>query len=38
VLLTSGVHGNVVRFRFPLTIEDALFDEAIGILERAVVG
>jgi 4-aminobutyrate aminotransferase len=33
LLLVCGVHGNVVRFLFPLTIQDAVFDEALGILE-----
>jgi 4-aminobutyrate aminotransferase len=37
LLLTCGVHANVIRFLFPLTIEDLVFDEALGILERALV-
>jgi 4-aminobutyrate aminotransferase len=37
LLLSCGVHGNVIRFLFPLTIEDAVFDEALGILETAIV-
>lgn len=36
VLLTCGVYGNVVRFLAPLTIEIALFDEAMDILERSI--
>ena len=36
LLLTCGVRSNVVRFLYPLTIEDAVFDEALGILERAL--
>ncbi|MBA5689718.1 4-aminobutyrate--2-oxoglutarate transaminase [Rugamonas apoptosis] len=36
ILLTCGVYGNVVRFLFPLTIGDALFDEALDILESAM--
>lgn len=32
ILLTCGVDANVVRFLFPLTIEDAVFDEAMEIL------
>lgn len=36
LLLTCGVHGNVIRFLFPLTIEDAVFDEALGILDAAL--
>jgi 4-aminobutyrate aminotransferase len=41
LLLVCGVYSNVVRFLFPLTIHDAVFDEAVGILEdviREVVG
>ena len=36
ILLTCGVHGNVVRFLAPLTIPDAVFDEALDILEESV--
>jgi 4-aminobutyrate aminotransferase len=36
LLLTCGVHGNVMRFLFPLTIEDAVFDEGLAILEQAL--
>ena len=36
ILLTCGVNANVVRFLFPLTIEDAVFDEAMGIMEAAL--
>ncbi len=36
ILLTCGVDANVVRFLFPLTIPDALFDEALGILKDAL--
>jgi 4-aminobutyrate aminotransferase len=35
-LLICGVHGNVIRFLFPLTIQDAVFDEALGILEHVL--
>jgi 4-aminobutyrate aminotransferase-like enzyme len=38
VLLTCGVYGNVLRFLFPLTIQEAVFDEALSILERAIAG
>jgi len=38
LLLTCGVYGNVVRFLFPLTISDALMDEALEILEAALRG
>jgi 4-aminobutyrate aminotransferase len=33
LLLVCGVYSNVVRFLFPLTIQDAVFDEALSILE-----
>ncbi|WP_228876126.1 4-aminobutyrate--2-oxoglutarate transaminase [Paraburkholderia saeva] len=33
LLLTCGVYSNVIRFLFPLTIQDAVFDEALAILE-----
>ncbi|KMJ52100.1 4-aminobutyrate aminotransferase [Vogesella sp. EB] len=36
ILLTCGVYGNVVRFLFPLTIEDAIFDEALQKLVAAI--
>ncbi|CAN7643363.1 4-aminobutyrate--2-oxoglutarate transaminase [Pseudorhodoferax sp. LjRoot39] len=36
LLLTCGVHANVVRFLFPLTIEDALLDEGLDILAAAL--
>lgn len=40
-LLVCGVYSNVVRFLFPLTIQEEVFDEAVGVLEevlREVVG
>jgi 4-aminobutyrate aminotransferase len=36
ILLTCGVYGNVVRFLAPITIPDAIFAEAMGILEESV--
>lgn len=36
VLLTCGVYSNVVRFLFPLTIEDHVMDEALTILSAAL--
>ncbi|HYD94572.1 MAG TPA: 4-aminobutyrate--2-oxoglutarate transaminase [Noviherbaspirillum sp.] len=36
LLLTCGTHANVIRFLFPLTIEDALMDEALDILEEVL--
>jgi 4-aminobutyrate aminotransferase len=38
LLLTCGVYGNVLRFLFPLTIQDAIFEEGLAILERAILG
>ncbi len=35
ILLTCGVDANVIRFLFPLTIEHAVFDEALGILTES---
>jgi 4-aminobutyrate aminotransferase len=37
ILLTCGVNGNVIRFLFPLTVGDAVFDEAMDILKAACV-
>ncbi|ABC36175.1 4-aminobutyrate--2-oxoglutarate transaminase [Burkholderia thailandensis] len=36
LLLICGVDANVIRFLFPLTIQDAVFDEALGILESVL--
>lgn len=36
ILLTCGVYGNVIRFLAPITIPDAVFAEAMGILEASV--
>jgi 4-aminobutyrate aminotransferase len=36
ILLTCGVYGNVIRFLAPLTIPDAVFDEALDILEASM--
>ena len=38
LLLSCGVYGNVIRFLFPLTIEDAIFEEGLAILQRALEG
>ncbi|SDI07615.1 4-aminobutyrate--2-oxoglutarate transaminase [Alloyangia pacifica] len=35
LLLTCGVHGNVIRFLAPITIQDEVFDEAMATLETA---
>jgi 4-aminobutyrate aminotransferase-like enzyme len=36
MLLTCGVHANVIRFLFPLTIPDAVFAEALTLIEGAL--
>jgi len=36
ILLTCGVYGNAIRFLYPLTIQDEVFDEALEIIERAL--
>ena len=36
MLLTCGVHFNVIRFLMPLTIPDAVFAEALGMLVRSI--
>ncbi|MGA3156387.1 MAG: 4-aminobutyrate--2-oxoglutarate transaminase [Steroidobacteraceae bacterium] len=38
MLLTCGVYGNVIRFLHPLTTPDAVFGEALKILEEALLG
>lgn len=37
ILLTCGVYGNVIRFLAPLTIPDAVFDEALDILDASAL-
>jgi 4-aminobutyrate aminotransferase len=37
ILLTCGVNANVVRFLFPLTVSDAVFDEALSILSESLL-
>jgi len=36
LLLVCGVYSNVVRFLFPLTVQDSVFDEALSILEEVL--
>ena len=36
LLLPCGVYGNVIRFLFPLTIEDAVLAEGLDILAAAM--
>ena len=37
VILSCGVHANTIRLLMPLTISDALLEEGMGKLERALV-
>ncbi len=37
LLLTCGTYANVVRFLFPLTTPDAVFEEGLVILEQAIL-
>ncbi|MDP2017833.1 aminotransferase class III-fold pyridoxal phosphate-dependent enzyme, partial [Hydrogenophaga sp.] len=36
LLLTCGVYGNVIRFLFPLTIEDKVFAEGLAVFDAAL--
>jgi len=36
LLLSCGVYANVIRFLFPLTIQEGVFDEGMAILEQAL--
>jgi 4-aminobutyrate aminotransferase len=36
LLLTCGVYANVIRFLFPLTIEETVLDEGLAILGKAM--
>ncbi|MDP9896368.1 4-aminobutyrate aminotransferase [Variovorax boronicumulans] len=36
LLLSCGMSGNVIRFLYPLTISDALFDRALDIIDGAL--
>jgi 4-aminobutyrate aminotransferase len=36
LVLTCGVNGNVIRFLFPLTIEDEVFAEGLALLDAAM--
>jgi 4-aminobutyrate aminotransferase-like enzyme len=38
ILLSCGARGNVIRFLPPLTIEDALLDEALDKVRDAILG
>ncbi|MGB4811286.1 MAG: 4-aminobutyrate--2-oxoglutarate transaminase [Methylophilaceae bacterium] len=37
ILLTCGIYTNALRFLYPLTIEDSVFDEAIAIIDKAIL-
>jgi 4-aminobutyrate aminotransferase len=37
ILLSCGVYMNTLRFLYPLTIQDDVFEEALGILEEALM-
>ncbi len=37
IVLTCGVNANVVRFLFPLTVTQAVFDEALSILRESLL-
>ena len=37
LLLSCGTYLNVIRFLFPLTIQDAVFDEGMTILEEVLI-
>ncbi len=37
ILLTCGVNANVLRFLFPLTTPQTVFDEALGILRESML-
>ncbi len=37
ILLTCGVHGNVIRFLAPITIQDEVFAEALDIIEASIL-
>jgi 4-aminobutyrate aminotransferase len=37
ILLTCGAYGNIIRFLYPLTIQDEVFAEALDILEQAIL-
>jgi 4-aminobutyrate aminotransferase-like enzyme len=36
ILLSCGVNANVLRFLFPLTVSQAVFDEALAVLRQAL--
>ncbi len=36
IVLTAGTYGNVIRLLPPLTIDDELLDDGLGVLEQAI--
>ena len=34
LLLSAGTFGNVIRVLVPLTVEDAVLEEGLGVMER----
>jgi 4-aminobutyrate aminotransferase len=36
ILLTCGERANIIRFLYPLTIEDPVFEEGLTILDDSV--
>jgi len=36
ILLSCGIYGNVIRILVPITAEDEIVDEGLGIIERAL--
>ena len=36
ILLSAGTYGNVIRVLAPLTIEDAVLDEGLEVMEAAL--
>jgi 4-aminobutyrate aminotransferase-like enzyme len=36
ILLTCGIYANVIRFLYPLTTEDSVFNEALAIIDDAL--
>jgi 4-aminobutyrate aminotransferase len=36
LLLSCGIHANVIRFLAPITIQDPIFNEALDILEASI--
>jgi len=37
LLLSAGTYGNVIRVLVPLTVEDAVLEEGLGVMEEAII-